>query len=267
VSEAVFDFIPDSQRQWVLLGCKGYCFLDRKKLVTQVLEPQEPINGRYLMYPVVARKEETREKLHEKEARTLKKCYTSVGTAAFKPQISKTSPASQKSSAQFAVKSSLPTHIPPSIEYQILSRDVSCYDRLIGNSRLHKETQQASIDLVGKHGDVEMWKPAVHKAYKSLHDNGEITDYFVERMGFEQHFAIVNSLLRVLKGDFNFYYKDTLVKIHRKFCIPKSHYAIFMMHLEAELMDTAIPRCEIAIALKRFRAFEMLICCGSSSRF
>jgi hypothetical protein len=136
---------------------------------------------------------------------------------------------------------------------------------LIGDSRLLKESQKASIDLVGKYGGLEVWKPALHKAYKSLHNNEEIGDYFEEKIGFEQHFAIVNSLLRVLTGDFNFYYKDTVRKIHSKFCIRESHYAIFMMHLEGALAETSVPRCDIAIALQRFKDFGVLICSGTTA--
>lgn len=265
VSEAVFDFVPDVQRQWVLLACKGYSFVSRKKLLTQVLEPQKPIDVHYLMYPVVARKEEVRAKMLEKNAKSLQKRLSAVGSALkmLKPPSFPHQSASMESSPQFLLKTTLPALVSSPLEHQIITREVGCYEKLVGNSRLHKESQKASIDLVGKYEGIQVWKAALHKSYRALHENAEIADYFEEEIGFEQHFAVVNALLRVLKGDFNFYYKETLRKIHSRFCVRRSHYAVFMLYLNTALGETAISRSDALMALQRFKDLETIICNGA----
>jgi len=265
VSEAVFDFIPDVQRQWVLLTCKGYCFASRRKLVTQVLEPQNPIDVHYLMYPVIARKEEVRARMLEKASKSMQKRLSTVGSALKlikPPPFPHNVSASMESSPQFQPKPTLPALLSSPLEHLIISREVGCYERLRGDSRLHKESQKASIDLVAKYDGIQAWKPAMHKAYLNLHQNTEVADYFEEKIGFEQHFAVVNALLRVLKGDFNFYYKETLRKIHSRFCIRRSHYAVFMLQLEEVLGEMTISRSDAVIALQRFKDLEVLICSG-----
>ena len=263
VSEAVFDFIPDVNRQWVLLACDGFRFVARKKIVTKVVQHDEKIDVNFLMYPVIARKEDLQERLKKTNGPgRLQKRLSTLNNAlrAIKqPTLSNSSPNVAESLPVLPSKPTLPS-LPPPLEQQILTRQVSHFDKLIGDSRLHKETQKASIDLIKKYGGVDIFHPILLKVFLTIYENPEIETFSEDTVNFEQQNSIINSLLRVLKGDCNLYYKETLRKIHSHLNIHQADYAVLMESVRGVLRDMGMAEGDLDLVIVRFKALEGLIC-------
>lgn len=264
VVETVCDFICDSQHRWVLLACKGFGFHKKREILTRTLELAPEIDLRFLMYPLVARKSELKQRLAGKlrAASVLFNRRDAVmGTLShpdghLKPESPDSFPQLQRTE---------PTPEPcacptPMLEPEILTREVGRLEKLLEGSRKYKRVLQSRLDVVQKYGGVSRWQSLLQSLYCSFYSSPSVTVYFEEQVGFEECAHMLNVILRIVKGDYNFYYKEALRRLHIKLSISKFHYHFFLSTVKRILEDAGISHRDIEVVMERFTELEEYIC-------
>lgn len=264
LAEVVCDFISDQRRQWVFLTCKGLTFTCKRRLQTQLVEASRPITLKFLLYPVVARRSVIQARLQwtnklreiaEKQNLTVAALMNTLQEYTVLPvdtpeakEVAKQSP---------PVRVVKPRTIKLCRESEILTREVSRYEEIRSRSKLFREDALHRVDFTAKHG-AQVWRTALQTLIdqmQSVH-----TEFFTDKMSFEEMGALVNALMRVLKGDFNLYYKEGLRKVHQRQGISKSCYELFLQEMEATVRAVTPDRTDAVLIHQRFLSFQDYIC-------
>jgi hypothetical protein len=265
VVETVCDFLCDYQHQWVILACKGFSFENKCEIRTATLEQaEEKVDLRFLMYPLVARKGQIKQRLARKlrAASVLFNRRDAVIGSTTNPE-GHIKPESTDSSPLLPPPE--PTEEPavstlPMLEREILTREVGRLEKLLQGSRKYKQVLKSTVDIVQKYGGSSHWQPALHSLYRSFYSSPEITIYFEEQIGFEECSHMLNVILRIIRGDYNFYYKEALRRLHAKHCISKAHFQCFLSALRGIMEDAGIARGDIETVMVRFTELEQYLC-------
>ena len=277
VGEVVCDFTSDQKHQWVFLQCRGFTFRSRHRLTTKTLQPCQPINLAYLMYPMIARKSAMNKRLrwHNKLKEIAAKHNISV-TALMK-SMNESVPLSDDSEDEPSSPGSLSskkrsesivlaTIQRRSAESDLITREVGRFERLMRGSRLCREEAASKIDFVRRSGGLDCWQPLIHSAVKRFHESDIVSEIGLKDMGFEQTSAKVNSLLRIARGDYNFYYREALRRVHSPYNIEVPQFRQFLLELRAAFFAGTHNAEDAALLLQRFASFEEVICRRSGTQ-
>ena len=284
IVELVCDFVSDWTHQWVLLDCKGYRFRTKGKIKTETLAPKHEIDLNYLMFPLVARKAAIKKKIN----RTLL-----LGTIATKRRMSivgaETTEGGYKPGRDIALlgasslldittiladgassfntretepstQGNLSTSAISDMHSSLLTRDVHKFESLVKGSQVYKEEIRRTVDMVAKHGGEDVWRPLLITGLNKLVATTGISVYFEEQLGVEECHMMVSGLLRVLRGNYNFYYKEALRRLHQRKGVTVEHFQVFITGLEGVVRDAQINAGDAAIVVKRFKSMEEYIC-------
>lgn len=264
VMEMVCDFVCDSQHQWVLLACKGFVFHKKGEIRFRTLEQAPDPDFRFLMYPLVARKTLIKQRLAGKlrAASVLFNRRDAVmGTLAHpEGHLKPESPDSSPHLPPTEPKEESSPCPAPMLEREILSREVGRLEKLLQGSRKYKQVLKNTLDVVQKYGGISRWQPMLQSLYSSFYSSPTITVYFEEQVGFEECAHMLNVILRIVKGDYNFYYKEALRRLHTKHSISKFHYQFFLTNIRRMMEDAGISHGDIETVMERFTDLEEYIC-------
>ena len=263
LAEVVCDFISDSHKQWVFLVCKGLTFTCKRRLQQQEMEVSRPITLKFLLYPVVARRSVIKARLQwsNKLQEIAAKQHLSVA-ALMNTLHDYTALPSDTPKA----KEEAPLSPPPVVksrgiklcrESEILAQEVSRYEQIRTRSKLFRKEASHQIDFTVKHG-AQVWRNALMTLTHRLQTLE--TELFLDKMSFDEVAAFVNALMRVIRGDYNLYYKEVLRKVHQRLGISKSSYQLFLQELQAMLRGVTPDRNEAVLIHQRFLSLQDYIC-------
>ena len=264
LAEVVCDFISDQRRQWVFLACKGLTFTCKRRLQTQLLEASRPITLKFLLYPVVARRSVIQARLQwSNKLREIAEKQNMTVAALMNTLQDYTALPVDTSEAREVAKQSPPARvIKPRVvklcrESEIITREVSRYEEIRSRSKVFREDALHRVDFTAKHG-TQVWRTALQALINRMQTVH--TEFFLDRMSFEEMGAFVNALMRVLKGDFNLYYKEGLRKVHQRQEISKSCYGLFLQEIQMTLQAVTPDRTDAVLIHQRFLSFQDYIC-------
>lgn len=264
IVEIVCDFIYDSGKSWVFLACKGFKFSHKGENITQIVQQKQGIDIRYLMYPVIANKTEIQKRLFRKNSAsnfTLHRRNDLIGSA-----ISHFGRLPGVRNASFSSEIPLKTEntetdiAEPSLERDILTRDVAQLDLLLQKSRKCKLVLKNKIDMVEKYGGMKRWLPTLHSLYHRFYSIPEIYPYFEEQIGFEEHSLMIHVISKIFQGGYSFYYKELLGNLHKKHEITVAHYDMFVSVLRDMMAEAGMETRDMDLAVHRFRELQAYIC-------
>lgn len=261
--EVVCDFKPTAGRKWVFLKCQGYTVETRMKLSTSSIEQHRVIDLRFLMYPLVANRSLLRSRL--KWSNKLKTIATQqaqqvisvvtndecmLGSEA--SVVSLTEPRSEDRNS--------PTARKRVVVKTLLAKGVVAYDRLVQGSRQFKAEQQNKTNVAERCGGEALWKQHIGAFFQKFQAAKEVSGFFAENLGIDEANMITCSLLRVVRGDYNFYYKEALKKVHHRLQISPSTYSLFLSELHKHLELVTDCQADVVLVLKRFQQLQEYIC-------
>lgn len=267
VSEFVCDFISDQQHEWVFLACKGLTFTCKKRLLTKILEASQPITLNYLFYPLVVNKPFFQSRMHwENKLRGIAKQHN-LSVAAMMNTLHDystlvgDSPTVEKVQEKQTVdRKNRPKSEKICLESEIITKGVTRYEQIRMKSRLSKENAKHGVDYLGKYGGLQVWHSALVVFAQRLQTLHTISDLFADRMSFDELRAFSNGLVRVLKGDFNLYYKEGLRKVHQRAAISKGLFAVFLEEVEVMVWGVTQDKTDTSLIYQRFLSLQEYIC-------
>ena len=269
VTEMVCDFTSCRTHRWVFLSCEGYTFTPGQKMMKQLLQQNEVVDLQFLMYPLVANRFVLKQRL---KWQNKMKNLAAQQHAEVVEMVESTTECSvvgiQKTNNLIKFPINDPFADGPSptlvkkknVVRSLLNSDVTNYDRLVLGSRQYKEEKNSKIDFFSKHGGETAWEPQLTSFYEKFREEKSVMPIFEENMGIEETRMVVCSLQRVIKGDFNFYYREALRNIHHKLGISKSQFAIFLEQMNPVLRVVAANSEDASKILLRFQQLEPFIC-------
>lgn len=265
VVETVCDFVCNYQHQWVLLACKGFSFEEKGEMrITTLQQPEEKVDLRFLMYPLVARRAQVKQRLARKlraASVLINRRDAVIGNTHnpeghIKPESTDSSPLLPPQD----VKEEPAVSIIPMLEREILTREVGRLEKLLQGSRKYKQVLKSTLDIVQKYGGSSHWQSALHSLYRTFYSSPDITVYFEEQVGFEECSHMLNVILRIIRGDYNFYYKEALRRLHARHCISKAHFQCFLSAMRGIMEDAGIVKGDIETVIVRFAELEQYLC-------
>jgi len=267
--EVVCDFKPTAGRKWVFLKCQGYTVETRMKLSTSFLEQHRVIDLRFLMYPLVANRSLMRSRL--KWSNKLKTIATQ--------QAQQTVSVAPDEECVIGSESSVLSHTEPRSEDRnsptarkrvvvkaLLAKGVVAYDRLVQDSRQFKADQQNKANVAERCGGEALWKQHIGAFFQQFQTTKEASDFFAENLSIDEASMITCSMLRVVRGDYNFYYKEALKKVHHRLKIPAPTYSLFLSGLHKYLETVTECQTEAAVVLRRFQQLQEYICAPAEGK-
>ena len=138
---------------------------------------------------------------------------------------------------------------------------VSRFDEICANVQKLKRSER--LDLVQKYGE-SMWKGVANSLVSAVTDIASNSTGPVESFGEEQIHMIWRGIMRILQGDYNFYYVGALHRIHKSLCIPSRDYDSFLSVLLPTLAATSLSPTDSDIIVSRFVELRRAICSGNS---
>lgn len=241
VEEMVCDFTTGVQRKWVFLRCAGFTFSTRRKGLTRLVEQNRTIDVRFLMYPVVANRYALKRRLRWNN--TMKTIAVQQ-----REEVTHISTTSEECNLAGPVKTQSFIDLP-SLEDEdskaeevvdsLVSRDLSKYESLIKVSRQYKVDTRNKVDYVELCGGMLVWVLPLRRAISAFQHDGRVAALFPDKMGPEALDMKACTILRVLKGDYNFYYKEALRKTHDNVNVRKEHFKCFLEWLRPVFVEVA----------------------------
>lgn len=259
VSELVCDFAQDQAARWVFLRCQGLAFHPARQRLATTISPQHPINSSFLLYPEVVQTKEVGQRLH---------WHSKLHAIAAQNRLSWSSfLRTGNESSQLPVESKredeqLQTQACPHrsrLVEEVISREVDQMDRLLCRSRASRTQNAEKLNFVEKYGGVRFWESAICAMLPGFYRQDDIVNFVLEGMSHDQLLLIARSILRILQGDYNFYYKETLRKVHFHYLITSKHFQVFLQII-AEVLTSICSSEHTEAILQRFKEFEPFIC-------
>lgn len=241
VAEMVCDFTTGIQRKWVFLRCAGYTFSSRKRPVSQLVAQNRTIDVRFLMYPVVANRYALKRRLRWNNtlhsiAAQQKEEVTHISTAS--EECGLLGPSKTQSYLDLPDLESEESKTEGLVD-SLVARDLGKYESLIRSSHLYKAEIRNKVDFVELCGGPQVWLLPMRRAVLAFQRDRRVKELFQNQMGPEAADMKVCTLLRVLKGDYSFYYKEALRKTHDKVEVRKEHFRCLLEWLRPVLVEIA----------------------------
>lgn len=249
VKELVCDFLLDKRQRWVLVNCLGYSFSSHRQVKSEVIAPKISIDLKFIFMPLLAQNDEFR---------------VSVKQKSLNQTIGKIEPVDESSQVVIKQPTPIKTRKASKSQYQLpfFNKTVTKFDEICANAQRLKKHE--SIDFVLKYG-LKVWKPVVQRLTTDLVKEKYGCKETLESFSEEQVSMIQRGFLRIIQGDYNFYYVAALKRIHIQLCITQRLYDSFLATLSAMMADTPVTAVEADTVLRRFRELRCSICVNSPS--
>lgn len=249
VKELVCDFICDVRQKWVLVNTVGYSFSQHMKAKSELVQ-QTSLDLKLILTPLLAQRKSFRLSIKPNQI-SLNQTITPVPEARKNPH---TPMFLKKPLRLYKDTTTLP-------HWTYLHTTVSKFDEICANVQRLKRQEMAN--LVEKYGE-SLWKDVVKSTISDLFTELNSTTEGLESVGNEQASMIQKGFLRIIQGDYNFYYVSALSRVHKSLNITPSMYATFLVVLSAALAATYISPAETTLILKRFQDLQPAICSGNT---
>lgn len=272
VVEMVCDFTPDLRHEWVCLGCEGFTFQSRLRELTATIKQNEVMNLQCLMFPLVTRKSVVYSRLHwsnklKSIAQRQRVDFVSVAEDTHEcvmPQQVDYSAMESPIEENCVGTADRPRVKKKVIVESLLRRDVSTYDKMVQEYRAYKEENSSKVNIIEKHGGLDVWKRKLREFMAIMEKTSELSDLYNENIGVEESDMIICGLLRVVRGGYNFYYKEALRRVHCRMSISAAKYALFLSLIRGVLMEITQNEVDSMIVLRRLEQLKPFICQESS---
>lgn len=125
------------------------------------------------------------------------------------------------------------------------------YEETVQGLRSNKASAASMLDYVQKYNGEDYGRAHVSIMVRKMLKNPQYGSYFENSVSVEECSFIKHCILRILRGNYNFYYKETLRKLHAEAEISEEHFTIFSLALS----DT-----DRQGIMTRFRELQGYIC-------
>ena len=254
VKELVCDFLCDGRQKWVLVNTVGYSFATHMKAHSEVVAPKLAIDLKFILMPLMVKRKSFRFGLKRDQTPIIQ-----AATPIIEASHEVVTPITRRKTPARRRREEIEARLLPQLAF--LHSTVSKYDTICANVQQLKK--QEKTDLVAKYGET-MWKEVVHCLVSALVTKLQSSTEPQESFGQEQSHMIQRGFLRVIQGDYNFYYVAALSRLHKSLCIPSTVYDFFLTILLSTLISTPLSPSETDAVLKRFQDLRHAICSGNS---
>lgn len=254
VKELVCDFLCDGKQNWVLVNTVGYSFTTHMKANSEVLAPKLAIDLKFILTPLMVQRKSFRFAF-KRETNPLHQAAVPIIETNHEPT---TLISRQKTPAR---KQRIETETKTLPQLAFLHSTVSKYDTICAN--VQKLKKQEKTDLVAKYG-AKLWKEVVSSLVSALVNELLSSTEPQESFGEEQAHMIQRGFLRIIQGDYNFYYVAALNRVHKSLCIPQATFDSFITILFPTLAATPLLPSETDAVIMRFQDLKRAICSGNS---
>ena len=261
ISELVCDFAQDQAARWVFLCCQGLAFQPARQLLAVTIAPQLPINSGFLLYPVAAQTKEVADRLNWNTKLHDIATQQHLSWTGFLRTGKEYSELPQESKREDEPQRKTSPQKSRLVE-EVISREVDRMDLLLCRSRASRTQAAERLNFVEKYGGGKSWEPVVYAALLKFYRHDDIEGFVLEGMSPDQMLLVSNSVMRVLRGEYNFYYKEILRKVHQNYTISPHHFQILLQVLAEAVSPICSPEHTEAI-LQRFKEFKPYICHSS----
>ena len=267
--EMVCDFVGSWKGEWVFIGCQGFTHRSKFKGKMKIIVPNEAVTLQSLMFPLVTRKSLVYTRIRKSQAVSRDEDIPQTDTLPAHPDSHKRHLASysvSQSCFDSPMRSAVSKPTFPgkrdcnAAAKSTLASGVRQYDCMLEKSRAYKEEVHSKEDFVEKYGGVHVWRRKLRDFMAFASKLPQVANIFLENIGFEETDTIVCGLLRVLRGRYNFYYKDSLKHFHHRKCILPSQYALFLAGIEGVFLELTQSESESQAIVQRFQQFQQCIC-------
>lgn len=264
VHELVCDFVPDANRKWVFLACKGVHFQSKRKLVTQNYELKRKIDLKFILFPLFHQKQILGQRIREAKkseelllsthARRIsilgltEKGRTEEPTANPSPEPQDIE-VLESPSFSFARKS--PSKGNPTSFNQVIND----YDEMMGNIKRYKMELRGATDYLQRYGGIDFWAPIMNHVLEQLCEETSFSRFFSD-MNTEEAHMMRRGVMRVLEGNYHLYYKQSLTRIHKPLGISPEQYLVFLNIMEHILNKITVTPHDCGIIMRRFVMLE-----------
>jgi len=263
VQELVCDFVPNRQREWILLGCKGVYFSSHAKSITQNYELRRKIDLKFILFPLFHQKQILGQRLREAKknaeepllsthARRISilgltdKPKTEEPTANPSPEP-RNIDVLDSPSFRFVSKS-------PSKGFSF-NQVISDYDEMMGNIKRYKMELRGATNYLERYGGCEFWNPIMSHVMERLAEEPSL-NRLLSDISQEEYLMMRRGLERVLEGNYNMYYKQSVARIHKPMGITAEMFVLFTNLLEQVIGRTVISPHDCGIIMRRFLMLE-----------
>lgn len=263
VQELVCDFVPNQQKKWVLLGCKGVYFSSHSKSITQNYELKRKIDLKFILFPLFHQKQILGQRLREAKKNAEEPLLStharriSILGLTDKPKTEE--PTANPSpeprdielldspSFRFASKS-------PSKGYSF-NQVISDYDEMMGNIKRYKMELRGATNYIERYGGCEFWSPIMSHVMERLAEEPTL-NRLLSDISQEECRMMRRGLERVLEGNYNMYYKQSLALIHKSMGVTEEMFVLFTNLIEQVIGRIAISPHDCGIIMRRFVMLE-----------
>ena len=269
VQELVCDFVPNRQKVWVLIACKGVHFTSHSISITQNFELKRKIDLKFILFPLFHQKQILGQRLREAKKNgdepllsTHARRISILGlTEKPKTEEPTANPSPEphdidlldSPSFRFATKS-------PGKGYSF-NKVISDYDEMMGNIKRYKMELRGATNYMERYGGYEFWNPVMDNIMERLAEEQSISRLLLD-LNEEEYRMMRAGMERVLEGNYNMYYKQSLIQIHKPMGITAEMYVTFMNLTEQVMSRIAISPHDCGIIMRRFLMLEGCIVAG-----
>lgn len=260
IEQLVADFIPDCNKKWVLLSIEGCTFSHAMKPVIENLEQKQTIDLKFILFPLFNQKQALGQRLRdikrrEEGARRLSllginHSTTRKSESPIKPPISTIHPEQPSHChSRKSLKSS---------QESSFSKIINNYDEMMDNIKRYKQELKGATNFIQRYGGPDFWEVISIRLRNRLRNDSLIGDLF-QCLNPEESSSMMRGYQRVLEGNYNMYYKQTLLKIHKNLGITSKQYEAFLNGFEYAVCGQTITAEDCAVIIKRFKMLESCI--------
>jgi hypothetical protein len=141
-----------------------------------------------------------------------------------------------------------------------VERGVEKYDEMVQGMRRFKASTACMIDYVQKYHGEDFWKVHVNIMVLEMLKTPQYGGYFENNVSFEETSFIKHCILRILRGNYNFYYKETLCRLHTKARINETVFKSYMNGVEGLMEGLSLSDTDRLGIMMRFRELQSYIC-------
>lgn len=260
VEELVVDFLPDCRKRWVLLAIKGCTFASAAKAIIENLEQKQTIDLKFILFPLFNQKQDLGQRLRDlkrREEGARRMSFLGINHITSRkseiPIQSTTGPAGQDSQPCPHSRKSL-----GKTQELAFSKIINNYDEMMGNIKRYKLEMQGATNFLQRYGGLEFWEGVLWRLRDRLRRDTVLGDIYT-CVNPEEDRTMQRGFQRILEGNYNIYYKQTLMKIHRNLGVTARQFACFLHAFEQVVCVSPVTQEDCGIILKRFKMLESCI--------
>lgn len=265
VKELICDFVPDRHKEWVLIGCKGCTFVSHARSLTEKLEQKHKIDLKFILFPLFNQKQILGQRIREA------KKVEEPGLSSYARRISVLGLGDMKKEDGGIVNSpQRPLEACDTSDFRLakgtaeakrfsFNKVINDYDEMMGNIKRYKLELKGTTNFYERYGGGSFWDVVLAQLHGRLGEDGVLSKFFIH-MNFEQSSMLQRSYQRILEGNYNMYYKQSLIRVHKNLGVTTKDFVCFLKIVEQLFSHTQVSPQDCSILVRRFRMLENCVC-------